>query len=206
MDLFWLFKKLLSISYTHVENSGDFATERYGNTLFIYLEGSNGNEDWKNNLDFPVKFNRRKNDIPFRCHRGFLKVWESIKPYLTEKIMDKSINKIVVAGFSHGSALAVLCYEYIWYYRPDLRYSLEGYGFGGPRVLWGKNARKIAHRWDNFSLIKNIDDLITHLPPALLGYFHIGTIYKIGKKGKYTKIDAHRPENYLKELKLASLD
>lgn len=200
MDLYWLFKKLLNVSYIHVENSGDYQTERYGDTLFIYLESSNGNEDWKNNLDFPIKFKRRKGDIHFRCHRGFLRVWESIKIYLKDKIMDTGVNKIVVAGFSHGAGLAVFCYEYIWYHRPDLRDSLEGYGFGGPRVLWGNNARKIAHRWENFMLIRNIDDLITHLPPRFFGYFHVGSLLKIGEKGKYNKIDAHRPENYLIEL------
>lgn len=204
MDLYWLFKKLVSVSYIHVENSGDYAIERYGDTLFIYLESSNGNEDWKNNLDFPVKFKLRENDISFRCHRGFLRVWESIKPYLKKEIMDTGLNKIVVSGFSHGAGLAVLCYEYIWYHRPDLRESLEGYGFGGPRVLWGRNARKIAHRWQNFLLIRNIDDLITHLPPAFFGYFHVGSLIKIGEKGKYTKIDAHRPESYLIELKYKS--
>lgn len=200
MNLYWLFNKLLDVSYTHVENSGDYAFERHGNTLFIFLESSHGNEDWKNNLDFPVKFNRRTGDIPFRCHRGFLKVWESIKPYLEKEIMNTDVSKIVVSGFSHGAGVAVLCYEYVWYNRADLRDKIEGYGFGGPRVLWGKNARKIAHRWDNFTLIRNIDDLITHLPPALFGYFHIGKLLEIGERGKYTRIDAHRPESYLKEL------
>ena len=200
MDLYWLFKRLLSVSYIHVENSGDYKTERFGNTLYIYLESSDGNEDWKNNLDFPVKFKKREGDIHFRCHRGFLRVWESIKPYLKNEIMDTGVDKIVVAGFSHGAGLAVLCYEYIWYHRADLRDSLEGYGFGGPRVLWGKNAKKIAHMWQDFTLIRNIDDLITHLPPRVLGYFHIGKLMEIGEKGKYNRIDAHRPQSYLIEL------
>ena len=205
MDLYWLFQKTLNICYTHVENSGDYATMRYGNTLFIFLESSNGKEDWKNNLDFPIKFKKRKGDISFRCHRGFLRVWESIKPYLQSEIMDTSVDKIVISGFSHGAGIAVFCYEYAWYHRADLRDSLEGYGFGGPRVLWGKNARRITHRWRNFMLIRNIDDLITHLPPKFLGYFHAGKLFEIGKKGKYNKIDAHRPENYLIELKNSKL-
>ncbi len=203
MDLYWLFDKTLSANYIHVENSGDYATEKIENSLYIFLESSNGNEDWKNNFDFPIKFNKRENDIPFRCHRGFLRVWESIKPNLTKKIMDTSLNEIVISGFSHGAALAVLCHEYVWYNRPDLRKCLKGYAFGSPRVLWGKNAQKIAYRWDNFTVIKNIDDLITHLPPTILGYFHAGNLLKIGEKGKYTKVDAHRPESYLKELKCA---
>ena len=201
MNLFWLFNKTINMSYIHVENSGDYAVQRYGSTLYIFLESSNGYEDWKNNLDFPIKFNKRENDTPFRCHRGFLRVWNSIKPYLEKDILDSSVKKIIISGFSHGAGIAILCYEYVWYHRSDLRNSLEGYGFGGPRVLWGKNAKGLAHRWENFIRIKNIDDLITHLPPSLFGYFHVGKLLKIGSKGKYSKIDAHRPESYLKELK-----
>ena len=67
-------------------------------------------------------------------------------------------------------------------------------------MLWGKNAKKIAHRWQDFTLIRNIDDLITHLPPRVLGYFHIGKLMEIGEKGKYNRIDAHRPQSYLIEL------
>ncbi|MBR2024616.1 MAG: hypothetical protein IKA02_02265, partial [Clostridia bacterium] len=141
MNLHWLFDKLLNANYTHVENSGDYATERCGNTLFIYLESSNGSEDWKNNFDFPIKFNKRKGDIPFRCHRGFLRVWESIKPHLIDAITDTEVDKIIVAGFSHGAALAVLCFEYVWYFREDIRDKIEGYAFGCPRVLWGVNAK-----------------------------------------------------------------
>lgn len=201
MNLHWLFDKLLNANYVHVENSGDYATERIGSTLYIYLESSDGSEDWKNNFDFPIKFNKRENDIPFRCHRGFLKVWESIKPHLKDAIMDTGVDKIIVAGFSHGAALSVLCYEYVWYLREDIRDKIEGYAFGCPRVLWGINAKKIAHRWDNFTVIRNIDDLITHLPPFSFGYFHVGKLIEIGEKGKYNKIDAHRPENYLVELR-----
>ena len=50
-------------------------------------------------------------------------------------------------------------------------------------------------------MIRNIDDLITHLPPFLFGYFHVGKLIETGEKGKYNKIDAHRPENYLVELR-----
>ena len=38
MDLYWLFKRLLNVSYIHVENSGDYQTERYGDTLLFILK------------------------------------------------------------------------------------------------------------------------------------------------------------------------
>ncbi len=205
MNLYCLFEKTLNANYTHVENSGDYATIRDGEALYIFLECSHGNEDWKNNLDFPIKFQFRDDDIHFRCHRGFLRVWESIRNHIKSDIMDTGVKKIVISGYSHGAGIAVLCHEYAYHHRPDLRGSIEGYGFGCPRVLWGRNARKIAHRWADFYVIRNYNDLITHLPPAVFGYFHVGKRVDIGVKGKYNMIDAHRPENYLIELKKGML-
>ncbi|MBQ8658695.1 MAG: hypothetical protein IJ506_06125, partial [Clostridia bacterium] len=50
-------------------------------------------------------------------------------------------------------------------------------------------------------LVRNIDDIVTHLPPAVLGYSHVGKLLEIGKKGKYTAVEAHLSENILAELK-----
>ena len=65
----------------------------------------------------------------------------------------------------------------------------------------GFGRKKIKERWDNFTVIRNIDDIVTHVPPLLFGYYHVGNLLKIGESGKYTSIDAHRPDSYLNELK-----
>ena len=121
-------------------------------------------------------------------------------PFLEEQILNPKFTKIIISGYSHGAAIAVLCHEFAYRVRPDLKESIFGYGFGCPRVLWGIKTGKHREIWKNFTVIKNIDDLITHLPPAFFGYFHVGEILKIGEKGKYSSIDAHRPESYTTEL------
>ncbi|MBO5339147.1 MAG: hypothetical protein J6A96_05545 [Clostridia bacterium] len=195
MKLSTLFYNLTHIAYTHGENGLDYATRRSNDTLYIYFQDSDGAVDWKNNLDFPIKCYGN-----LFAHRGFLRVWESAKDCLSEQILDTGLKKIVVSGYSHGAALAVLCHEFIWYHRPDLRDTIEGYGFGCPRVIWGIKNAYHEERWAHFNVIKNIDDIITHLPPAFLGYFHVGNMIKIGKRGNYSTVDAHRPESYMKEL------
>lgn len=195
MKLSTLFYNLTHISYTHLENGLDYATRNLGDTLYIYFQDSDGALDWKNNLDFPAKCHGL-----FFAHRGFLGIWESAQPLLKNEILDTRYRKIVISGYSHGAALAVLCHEYAYKMRPDIRDEIVGYGFGCPRVLWGIKTKAHREIWKNFTVIKNVDDLVTHLPPALLGYFHVGKILKIGEKGNYSKIDAHRPENYTKEL------
>ena len=85
--------------------------------------------------------------------------------------------------------------------RPDLRDTVAGYGFGAPRVIFGALPPQVAKRWEGFTVIRNIDDIVTHLPPASLGYRHVGELLEIGEKGKYSPTDAHRAENILAELK-----
>ena len=104
-------------------------------------------------------------------------------------------------SYSHGAALAVLCHEYVWYNRPDLRDLICGYGFGCPRVFWGFRTKKRMQRWERFTVIRNVDDIVTHVPPAIWGYSHVGSMIKIGEKGKYSPVDAHRPENIMAELR-----
>ncbi len=200
MDLEALFKRCISIEYTNITGDGSYAYEKLGDTLYIYFEGSNGIMDWQNNLNFPIKAYKG-----IYVHRGFLLVWKSLEPYIKKAISDTSPDKIILVGYSHGGALAVLCHEYIWYNYPALRSHLLGYGFGAPRVVWGFLGDKAA-RWESFTVVRNIDDIVTHLPPSILGYRHVGRLLEIGKRKKYSMTDAHREENILAELHVFNME
>ena len=201
MDLYWLFEKCLSAKYRHDGESANYAIERIGSRLYLFFEDSDGAEDWRINLDFPVKAYKRMGRTAWFAHRGFLGAFKRTEQYLARDISDPSVKSIVVAGYSHGAAIALLCHEYIWFNRPDLRSSLNGYGFGCPRVLWGIIRACVARRWERFLVIRNLDDIVTHLPPAVLGYSHAGDLLEIGERGKYSPIEAHYPENILDELR-----
>lgn len=200
MRLSALFQGCLDAPYVHLAESADCCFERQGETLYIYLQDSDGYEDWKNNLDFPARPYRRMGQTHWYAHRGFVKVWRAVEPYIASAVMDESVRRVVTVGYSHGGALAVLCHEYIWFHRPDLRAHIEGYGFGAPRVIWGVYGQEVMARWERFTVVRNIDDIVTHLPPRVLGYFHVGQLLAIGEKGRYSRIDAHRAENILAEL------
>lgn len=200
MKLEQLFRRCLEKTYVHTQNGGDYACERRGNTLYIFLQGSEGLTDWKNNLDFPARPYRRMGKNAWYAHRGFLRVWKSVEPHLAQAIADRTLSGIITVGYSHGAALAVLCHEYAYFHRPDLRDRIDGFGFGCPRVLWGHPSPALLSRWERFCVVRNLDDLVTHLPPAFLGYRHVGKLLEIGERGKYNAIAAHRPENVLREL------
>ena len=200
MRLSWLFERCLTVPYIPIEDETDYAAERLGNTLYLYFEASHGAADWRNNLDFPARPYKRMGKTLWFAHRGFLRVWQSAQPYIEKEIRDPTLKKITTVGYSHGGALAVFCHEYIWFHRPDLRARIEGYGFGCPRVLWGLPSPAILKRWERFTVIRNGQDAVTHLPPAALGYRHIGKMMKICDPNGCSPIDCHRPEQILRAL------
>ncbi len=200
MKLSRLFKECINIPYLKLGASANYAVEILGNSLHIFFEASDGIEDWKSNLDFPAKAYKRSGKTVWYAHRGFLDVWKDLESAVSKYILDKSITKITTVGYSHGAAIAFLCHEYISYHRPEIKDRTSGYGFGCPRVFWGIPSDSLKERWNNFLVIRNTDDIVTHLPPAFLGYRHVSRILTIGSAGKYSRIEAHRSENILKEL------
>ncbi len=200
MRLYTLMSRCISIPYSPTDNTANFSTERRNDTLYIFFQDSEGADDWSVNLDFPAKAYRRMGNTAWFAHRGFLGAWKRTEPLLAETVMDKSVRRAVITGYSHGAAIALLCHEYVWFNRPDLRESLEGYGFGCPKVIWSFKGCKCEERWQSFTVIRNIDDIVTHLPPSFLGYRHVGKLITIGEKGKYSSLDAHKAKNILTEL------
>ena len=212
-----LFRRCLNAKYIHIEeNSADYALEEddCGKTLFIFFQWSNGKEDWKNNFDFAAE-PYKDMDVRWKCHRGFLRVWKTIEPYIKDNILDTKYSAIRIVGYSHGSAIATLAHEYVWFNRPDLRqktnendWGLMSYGFGCPRVFFGKIPKELKERWLTFLPIRNINDIVTHVPPVLFGYRHVARVVKIGEKGKLIRyrwldcVSAHYPKNY--ELSLGA--
>lgn len=189
------FNAVMRAKYTHVENDGSYAVKRDGEKLTLYFQGSSGLTDWKNNFDFPAKPYRRMDSVWF-CHRGFLKVWKSIEPYVAPDILDLTITTIEVIGYSHGGAMAQLCYEYIKFHRPDV--AVTGYGFGSPRVMWGFASAEVMERFKGFVVIRNGRDIITHLPPLFLGFRHACEVKKVGES--VGPILDHFPSKYRKAL------
>ena len=125
----------------------------------------------------------------------------SIEDIVIDRIADKNINEIIIIGYSHGGALSMLCHECCWFHRPDIKNNIWGIGFDSPRVyagLWVKKALK--PRWQQYMIIRNHTDLVTHVPPKLFGYSHVGKLVKIGKKKKYNCIKSHYPSNISESL------
>lgn len=73
-----------------------------------------------------------------------------------------------------------------------------GIGYGAPRVLWGGIKKEIKNRFKDFIVVRNGNDLVTHVPPALFGFRHPSNVLKIGKAQGLIK--DHYPEAYKNAL------
>ena len=197
-----LYRRCLDAEYTHTTEGGDYAIEVDGNTLYILFEWSDGAEDWKNNFDFPARPYKRMTDKWF-CHRGFLKVWKAMRDEIENRVAETlerntDISNITIVGYSHGGAMALFATEDMTYLYGD-KFNVSGYGFGAPRVLWGYVPKAVRERISAFVTVRNVPDIVTHLPPKVFGYRDIN-IEEIGEKGKYKPIKAHYSSAYIEEL------
>ena len=175
--------KCLNAKYIHLENDADYAYEfdNKTKTLYLLFQWTYSTMDWYSNFDFFAKTVKpyKNMGITWRCHRGFYRVWKTIKEDIEAKelITDEKIQSIICIGYSHGAAIAALAHEYCWYHRPDIRANIIGFGFGAPRVFFGWHMkRELKERWNAFFPIRSNDDIVTHVPPVLFGFRHVNKV------------------------------
>ena len=195
-----------------------FVEDKKTETLYIYFECSNGLVDWVRNFLFTeTKYKM------FKVHKGFYSAYREVRDIIRSKIEEKYVEQegvykneieykihyrwknIVVVGYSHGSALVQIALEDIVYHREDIEDNIYGYAFESPRALKVKKAYR--HLWKNLYVIRNGNDLITHLPPKIFGYSDLGEMIHIkgdtsivrNKLPKFIKY--HYPECVLDGLK-----
>ena len=188
--------------YKQAGDSVNYAFEENNKTLYIQFEGSNSITDWVRNFWF-FKKPYKDMEIPYKVHGGFLAAWKEVEDIIINKITEKDekglykYNKIITLGYSHGGALSGLCHECVWFHRPDIRENIFGIGVESPRFYHGWRVKKsLRERWENYVVIRNCNDIVTHAPPAILKYCHVGKIIKVGDKSKLKRpkcIKAHYP-------------
>lgn len=184
-ELFWTCNTL---GYDTVGKDVSYKFIEEDDTLYLYLQGSYEKIDWfRNFFFFPIPRRPYKDmKVPYKVHRGFLNAWKELEDIVIKKITEKDNDsfkwkKIIVVGYSHGGALSVLATECIWYHREDLRENkLFGYGFEAPRVYAGFRIKKeLKERWKNFKVIRTNNDLVTHCPPKIFRFTHVGSMLNV---------------------------
>lgn len=176
-------------NYEVIGEDVNYMFQEDGATLYIYFQPSRGKVDWKHNFAFWKK-PYKDMKVPYRVHGGFLKCWKAVEDVVIDKVTEKDAaggfrwNRVVTTGYSHGGALAMLCHECVWYHRPDLRKgNILTFAFEAPRVYAGFIIRrKLKERWEGFEVFRNQRDIVTHVPPIIFGFRHVGEMVKMGDK------------------------
>lgn len=191
-----LFEKCAySIQYDTTAGEVDYKIIPEEKHLCIYFMGSDslkykrGWIDWLRNFwFFPARKKPYKGmEDKFYVHSGFLSAWKEVEDTIISaatKTDDRGnfiYTQITIVGYSHGGALATLAHECVWFYRPDLAGNgLTTYAFEAPRVYGGFRTKKsLKERWKNCYVFRNGKDIVTHCPPKLFGFSHVGTLVEI---------------------------
>jgi hypothetical protein len=167
MSLLDLFHKACNSADKTAGNETQYAITEDTCNVYLAIQGSVEFEDWIYNFDFIAKPYRNMGDVWY-THRGFANCWKLARDQIVQEVLDTLGNKrLVILGYSHGAAIALLAHEYFVYNG----YSPETYCFGCPRVLWIPNKR-ILSRFTNVHLISRRGDLVTKVPFAWMGFRH----------------------------------
>jgi triacylglycerol lipase len=155
-----------------------------GGILHISFRGTDSSRDWLTSLSFWKKTIPYGNALsPIRVHSGFINAYKTpqIRNSIHEWVSD-DVYRVRLCGHSYGAALAVLCAVDIEYNFPDRE--VEVITFGCPRVGNAAFVRSYDNRVFNTVRVENGDDIVTRLPPRILGYRHVGALFHIGNDGE----------------------
>lgn len=206
-------KKKFNDDNTPVGIEGFKGYDSINDILYIYFEPTNCKQDWKTNFNFFKK--NVKNVFPIKggyYHRGFL---NRFLAYQSLDIMKDAgrLNKIIISGFSYGSAVAVL-----YALKFSIKYNINNIQvilFGCPRVgnkAFNKFYNSKIHSTIN---IVNGSDIVTKIPFKWLGFLQFITFGKLfmfsqrmgnviinikRSKFKLFSFKDHQPNSYLESL------
>jgi hypothetical protein len=153
----------LDIQYRVVKN---------GKHAWLYLQQTAGKSDWNLNFNFWVE-PYKDMPAPWKAHRGFVKAWKSARDEIFQAVGNP--DTLSISGYSHGGALAILAHEDFTFHG----FSVDTHAYGAPRVVWMPSPA-IKERFEGLGRITARGDIVATVPPALIGYRHVGSCVRFG--------------------------
>lgn len=171
-----------------------YRVEMTEDEAFLFFQGSVSMSDWiYNGMVEPY----RDMEHPWKAHKGFVLLYKSIADMVANLLKVAPVGRLTVAGYSQGAALATLAHEDMKYRNPG--WTVRTFAFGSPRVLWCPDGHVQALFGDiqRYSLR---GDPVPMLPPAIIGYRHVGEENMIGPVA-FTFPTNHNVGKYREALK-----
>jgi len=125
-----------------------------------------------------------KSESVSRVHQGFKCEVDDLWPMVEEDLVAKAKDQnLWFCGHSLGAAMATIMASRCWA-DEALGDPVELYTYGSPRVGWPGFVNSLAvkhHRW------KNNNDIVTTVPPWIIGYKHDGEEHYLNSWGNVRK-------------------
>ena len=175
MKLLELFNLAIDAGESVSGDKTQYKITTIGDTVYLAIQWSVDRQDWLYNFMFvPAPYKAKK--YPWYVHAGFAKAWKQARDKIASGVIPLLNGKrLVILGYSHGAALAILAHEYFQFngYNPST------FAFGCPRVIW-MPSKTIRSRFFDVEIINRIGDLVGHVPPRIFGYKHVAKVTNIG--------------------------
>lgn len=156
----------------------------------LFLQPSKSTRDWINNFDFPAEAYKDM-PAPWMVHRGFKHVWQSAEDTVMPMILGSK--RLEIIGYSHGGPAALFAHESYVYHTGRFPRTVT---FGSPRLVWGKIPKEVENRFVGVLNIQVNGDIVTHVPPKLFGFRHVGHVIPVGPKRSIPLPHYHAPASY----------
>lgn len=202
----------LKFKYDPVEKAIFIAVECSANNRVPETKPKWFNMDWFTNLFFiPSKALKNGNPmrtyedslINFYTHTGFTvsfkAIEEDLKKRLEEFITNNEVENIYCYGWSLGGALVQLIHESLVYrynIKEDRNIQILSFASGSPRVFYyafkynpfkALDWFRLSLRFKKCFLLKDVNDIITRVPPVIFGARHVIQEVRLG--GKFNIIE-----------------
>ncbi|WP_146049483.1 lipase family protein [Alkalispirochaeta sphaeroplastigenens] len=156
---------------------------RKGDLLYVIFRGSQAPGD-RTDLGQNLRFLPRRppfGDQPsVRIHRGFLEKYLGIRDDLHQALSRDPPGRIVFVGHSGGGALGVIAFYDLVGRLPEIEMSVVT--FGMPRVFNRAGAAWFQEHHSRVLRIVMGRDAIAGVPPAFLGFRHVGRLVRVGDR------------------------
>ena len=180
-------------------NHTDGFTCTWKDYLVIAFRGSHGNEDWQDNFTFNKQWMAFA-DGTEKVHTGFKTQYFTVQFYLSEKIKQYNMPKLLICGHSLGGALASLCALDTNWMAP-----VTCVTWGSPRVGdqgWAKLFNKFVP--DSLRYVYR-NDIVTKVPTLWMNFKHVGNKIHLNPGGGipgriFGAKNDHYPQHYFKHM------
>lgn len=158
---------VLTFNKVVIDNDVMFIVKNESSIVFSFI-GSNDAEDWFDNFDLDLLTLDKENNI--KVHDGFYNSAERFSELIVGNILDAPKNNIYFIGHSRGGALAMI----------SAISAAERTGKGDFNIITYGQPRVGNHEYDKLLISNRLNycrvlfkhDIVTKIPPILLGYEH----------------------------------